>query len=111
MLEKIDAVRKERNIESNNKAAIRDNAGFAESAGDNRIAKKSGVIKNQGELGGAALLLVLEESSVKDEARQDDNSEHDQEARQQTREKKVGSFFAVASRKSEKKRSRHEDRQ
>ena len=50
MFEKPDAVRKEGDIESNNKPAIGDDARWAESIYHDRVAEEGGVIENESKL-------------------------------------------------------------
>lgn len=87
--EEIDAVGKEGDVESDNKAAVGDDASGAEGAGDNGVAKEGGVVEDEGKLGFEADFALIE-VFVKDEARGNNEGEHDNNAAGEASEEKVG---------------------
>ena len=74
-MEKPDAIREERDIKTNDKATIWNNAGLAESGTNERIAEKSCVIKDERELCFVAE-FAFKEFAMEDEMRDYNHAGH-----------------------------------
>ena len=108
--EKENAIGKERDIESDNKATIWHDPLLTEDARNNRIAEKGSVIKDECELRFEAKLAFVK-MFIKNDATSGNEREHHDNAGGKAFEEKIGSFFIELARKSNEQRSWHKDGQ
>ena len=101
VFEKIDAVGKQGDVESNDEATVGDDSLWAEGARDDGVAEESGVVKNKGELGFVAE-AAFEPPFVEYEFREDDEHQHDEDSSEEAGGEQVQGGFVVFAGKGAK---------
>ena len=91
-MEKPDAIREERDVKTDNKATVWNNAGLAESSANEWIAEKSCVIKDERELCFVAK-LAFKEFAMENEMRDYNHAGHCKDAANDTLREEGNGIF------------------